>query len=151
MKKVKLFFLIGTCMITLFAACNKHNGDNTSKTTLQKLQAKWVFQKEYYHEYSNPGDYRDTTIGVTGDYVDFRADGKAYYYVAGLLGSDTATYTLLNDSQVVLTFNDGGGTTTFNDTATIQVLTDNALQLYVKTRTPAPSQDYYEYTDFFTK
>ena len=128
--------------LIIFTSCGKD--EPAAKTTLQKLQAKWTFQKEYYHDNYSGVDYRDTTYGVATDYADFRTDGKVYFKVGTYL--DTAGYSLIGDTKVVTMY---GGSTPYNDTALIQVLNDTQLQVYAKEFDVAP--DYYEYTDYFTK
>jgi hypothetical protein len=145
----KLHLVLGIVLFTgiIFSACKKDD-NNTSRTTTEKLQAKWNFQKEYYHEYDGT-DYRDTTIGISGDYADFRTDGKVYLHIAGF-GDDTASYSVIDDSKIVFVTPTGSGSSLNYDTATIQVLTDNSLQYHVKEPSNA-SINYYEYTDYFTK
>ena len=144
MKKTILFICSFVLSVLLFSACSKSKSDD-SPTTLQRLQAKWNYQKEYSHGYYSGVDSRDTTYATAGDYSDFRTDGKIYskfgiYY-------DTSSYSLLGDTKIITTYTDMG--VLYSDTANIIVLSDNQLQVYTKAFDPAP--DYYEYTDFFTK
>ena len=141
MKKTNVLFLAASCLVLLFAACKK---DDPQKTTLQKVQAKWTFQKEYYHENYGGVESRDTTIGNGTEYADFRTDGKVYSKIDSYL--DTASYSLLGDDRIIMTHI---SPYPFTDTASILVLNDTELQIYIKAFDPAPS--YYEFTDYFTK
>ena len=143
MKKTTLFFSLAAVVAILFSACKK---SSDSLTTLQRIQAKWAFQKEYYHDNYSGVDTRDTTYGVTGDYEDFRTDGKVYFKSG--IGLDTASYSLLGDTKIIMTYS-YPGYPSYSDTANIIVLNDNQFQIYVKEFDPAP--DYYEYTDYLTK
>ena len=142
----KATFLICTIVLSalLFSACKKSN--DVTITTLQRIQAKWAVDKEYYHDNYSGVDFRDTTYGVVGDYADYRTDGKVYYKIGSYL--DTASYALLGDTKIITTYS-SPGSSSYSDTATILVLTDNQFQLYVKEFDTAP--DYYEYTDYLTK
>lgn len=143
--KTAKFLSVAAIAVLIFSACKKDSATSTS--TLQKLQAKWNFQKDYYHEhYTGTPDYRDTTYGQAGDYVDFRTDGKVYSRISGGAYYDTSNYALLGDSKIVISY---GGSSPGSDTAEIQVLTDTQLQLHSKVYDPAP--DYYEDTQYFTK
>lgn len=144
--KTKKIILFGTFAVAaVFSACKK---DDPVKTTLQKLQAKWNFQVEYYHEnYGGTSTYDTTYASPTGEYVDFRTDGKAYFKYNGA-NYDTTAYSLIGDSKIVLS-SLPGSLFPFSDTADIQVLTDNKLQVYNKEFDPAP--DYYESTLVYTK
>jgi hypothetical protein len=139
MKSAMLFLATVAIFGILFSACKK--SDDTAKTTQQSLQGVWNFQKEYYHENYGGSEYRDTTIGVTGEYADFRTDGKIY--ISASTGNDTLSYSVLGNDKIVIAYS------SFNDTSTIQVLTDHALQLYTKEFDPSP--DFYEYTTYYTK
>ena len=75
MKKITSFFSLIAIAAILFSACKK----SSSPTTLQRIQAKWGLQKEYYHDNYGGVDSRDTTYGTSTDYADFRTDGKVYY------------------------------------------------------------------------
>ena len=142
MKKATQFLSLAVIAAILFSACNK---SDPAPTTLQRLQAKWNFQKEYYHEIYSGVETRDTTYAVAGDYADFRADGKVYSKNGS--SYDTTSYSLLGDNKIITTYSYGGFS--YNDTASIIVLNDNQLQVYSKTFDPAP--DYYEFTVFYTK
>ena len=143
MKRTTLFLAMMSILAFSLNACKKHH-DVAAQTTIQKLQAKWAFQKEYYHENYGGMEYRDTAYGEAGDYVDFRTDNKVY--TKNDVDLDTASYSLLGDDKIIVLYNDPFP---YSDTFNIQILTDNALQIYVKQFDTAP--DYFEATQFFTK
>ena len=136
------FLSFAAIVAILFAACKK---SDPAPTTLQRLQAKWTYQKDYYHQNYGGVDYRDTTYASPGDYSDFRTDGKVYSKYG--TSYDTSGYSLLGDTKIITSYTYLG--VPYYDTATIVVLNDTQLQVYSKVFDPAP--DYYEYTDFFTK
>jgi hypothetical protein len=140
MKKIKMSLAFAAIAAILFSACKKAD-DTPAKTTQQLVQGTWNFQKEYYHENYGGVEYRDTTIGLTGEYADFRTDGKIYFFAS--TGNDTLPYSVVGNDKIVIDYG------SFNDTSTIQVLTDHAMQLYTKEFDPSP--DFYEYTTYFTK
>jgi hypothetical protein len=143
MKRIILFFCSVILFTIVLTSCKK---SEDSPTTLQRIQAKWSIEKEYYHDKYGGIETRDTTIGVSTDYVDFRTDGKVYFKFGGTL--DTASYTVLGDTKIITTYS-GSGFSTYSDTAQILLLNDNQLQTYVKEFDPAP--DYYEYSDYLFK
>jgi hypothetical protein len=111
-----LVFISSVSLIT--SSCKKKDAE---KTTAQKLQNKWVFVNATDNNHYSGADHVITVSGNTGDYFDFRTDGKLYLRVQS--SPDTSTYVLLGDTKIIF---DG------TDTATIQTLTDNALKLYFK-------------------
>lgn len=139
MKLLTLLMASGVLATLLFSACNKKD-DATAQTTLQKLQYKWTFDKEYDNSFYGGLNHRDTTLGVAGDYFDFRTDNKMYVKVGAF--PDTLSYSLIGDTKIVFT---SGG---FHDTAVIQVLNATNLQFYGYSGTPS---SYDEYTDYLHK
>jgi hypothetical protein len=138
MKKIKLLSTAALALVVLFSACKK----DKDKTTQEKLQAKWNFNKEYSHSYYLGVDSRDTTYGA-GDYADFRGDGKVYTKFG--TSYDTTNYALLGDDKIIMTY---GTSTLYHDTVHIQVLNDNSLQTYSKYYSGV---NFDEYTDFYSK
>lgn len=134
MKKAFLFIAITAFSAILFSACKKDD----APTTAQRLQQKWIFEKTYSHgvEAGYP-DYRDTLIGVAGEYVDFRTNNLVYSYVDGVY--DTVPYSIISDSKLIV---DG-------DTTDIQVLDDTQCRLYSKIVSSATNYD--ESTVFLKK
>lgn len=134
--KTTLKLLIAVCVAGIFFSSCKKKDSTVFQTTLQKLQYKWTFDKEYYHDVYPGTDFRDTTLGVAGDYFDFRTDNKAYLKVGPYM--DTSAYYLLGDTKIVFS--------TFNDTIDIQVLNGTNLQMY--NRSDYAPSSYDETTDF---
>lgn len=125
MKTSKLLLAMGLGL-ALFASCKK---DDPAPTTAQRIQGIWKLDQtiSYYQSTGFPAT-RDTLFGRATDYIDFRADNKAYSFVDG--DFDTLNYSIINDNSLVL---DG-------DTAAIQTLTSTNFNLFVS--------DYVNATNF---
>jgi hypothetical protein len=128
-KKTLFVVLAGICV---FASCKKSDGKSTS----DKMIGKWQFVSDIEHASYNGVDYRDSTLGVTGNTMEFRNDGKAYLDL-GTYNRDSGSYKVIDDSHFVL--DDGTGP----DTLMIQTLTGNSFIMYNKT---LESFGYTEYT-----
>lgn len=130
--KLKYLFigLIGSALFVI-ESCKKDAVKE--KTTAEKIQAKWQIDNIISNDHTGGVDHKTTYTGNPFDYFDLRADGKAYSSFQGTM--NTSTYTVLNDSKIIM-----GGT----DTATIQNLTDHIFSLYEKTT--ISSTDYSEAT-----
>ncbi len=134
-KTIMLYLAITSCIFLQY--CKKSNEAET-KTTLQKIQAKWKI-----------ASIKDTTIiegiapiydeyyGSVEDYVDFRIDNKVYLLYNG--EKDTLSYKVLGEDKIV--FNN-------EDTAGIQTITASQLIFSVKLQIdPLPyPQNYYKFT-----
>ena len=131
MKLKHVFTALFGLMFFVFQACKKDAGKEN--TTTQKIQAKWQVDNVVSNDHTDGVDHKTTASGNSTDYVDFRSDGKTYSNFQGTM--DTSTYTILNDSKIII-----GGT----DTAIIQNLTDHVFILYQKITTS--STDYSEET-----
>ena len=117
--KSLLFILVLIFSISLITpSCKKKDAE---KTTAQKLQNKWTFLNATDNSHYSGTDHIITITGNSGDYMDFRTDGKVYLRLQS--SQDTSSYVLSGDTKIIF---DG------TDTATIQTLTDNALKLYFK-------------------
>jgi hypothetical protein len=138
MKTLKLLSATAIAVL-LFTACRKDDPAPTP-TTLQKLQAKWIFEKDIYHEFVGGVHSRDTIFGTGSDYMDFRTDNKAYYKLGNLY--DTANYALLGDTKLI-TWNDSD-----RDTTNINKLTDHQFQIFFR---EVDGADFYTDTTFFIK
>ncbi len=125
----------------IFVSCKKDDPTPAPLTTQQQVQGIWTFEKSIDHSFNSGISVRDTTIGVPGEYLDFRADNKVYSYID--TDYDTASYSILNNNKVILNYNFG-----YQDTLDIQALTSNRFQLYGKETFGA---DYYEFTLFLKK
>jgi len=136
--KTKTFFTLAL-FCTGFVACKKSDTTAIATTNQQKILGKWTFQQVVVNDVYSGTSNITTYPGDPGDYVDFRADGKAYVRVWS--SYDTSTYTFINDTKVRM---DPGG-----DTSDIVVLTSTALHLYQK-QVFAPG-DYSESTIYLRK
>ncbi len=130
MKKLFLFFVSVIMLAFIVESCKKKDKD-TSKTTLQKIQAKWSIESIIDNDYSSSEIYRDTTVGTAVDYIDFRSDGRVYSFIDNL--GDTAAYSLNGDTAINV----------YSESYRIQSLTDHMLTLYAKENDPL-SSDYSE-------
>ena len=114
-KKTMIFLLAGA---SVFPACKKT--ETTSQTTAQKVLGKWALVSEHSSETSQGRTINDIYIGMAGDYVDFRTDGKAYYYFDNAF--DTTTYKVISDNLMKVEW----------DTSTIKTLTGTSFILHNK-------------------
>lgn len=94
---MKKLILIAISLVT-FYACSKKDTDNT----LSKIRFNWQLDSIKNLTFVNnilDTNNSDTTVGVTGDYVDFRSDGKVYSKISENApdDKDTATYTYSNN------------------------------------------------------
>ncbi len=137
MKFLKLIILI-IISTTVMVACKK---DKAQRTTLERMQGQWKFQKEIYNESHSGVFYSDTAYGLPGDYIDFRTNGKIHFKFGNFI--DSANYILINESSFV-TYKGPD-----RDTASIILLTDNQFQYRSIKFDPAP--DFHEFTDFLTR
>ncbi len=125
MKTNRILFFVLLAAIS-FSACK----DDDEPTVQQRIQGVWTFDKTISREVIAGVETRDTTTGVSGDYVDFRSDNKAYSKIGGIF-YDTANYSIVGSNKIVF---DG-------DTLSIQSLTNNNLQFY--------GREDYSTTDYF--
>lgn len=89
------------CVVILFSmgiiACKKESTTQT-KTTQEKILGKWNLQSTAMNDYYNGTSHPDTIYFLPGEYIEFRADGKAYGYNSGSF--DTSVYGITNDSKI---------------------------------------------------
>ncbi|MEO5942194.1 MAG: hypothetical protein ABIP30_02430 [Ferruginibacter sp.] len=140
MKKLLLVISVITLSTILFSACKK--SDNSQGATNGSVQAKWSLDKDISDDYYLNVHNRDTTYGLSTDYIDFRADGKVYSKVDVSL--DTSNYQVLSNNKIVL----GGPNPLDKDTFDIQTLTSSQFVLHSKQFSGA---DYYEETVYLKK
>jgi hypothetical protein len=126
----KLLFLAIASM-ALFSACKKKD---VEKTTAEKITGSWKFINVTYNFFYGATSHLTSYDGITGDYFDFRADGKVYLQVRG--NKDTAAYSILSDNKIKF---DG-------DDFDIKVLTENQFIIYNKDIDPRTPTDYQEST-----
>ncbi len=79
------------------ASCDKDD-NNSTPTTLSRIQAKWGVASKVIDSTGTAGD--STYTGVAADYMDFKTDNKVYSQLNNV--KDTAAYSLTNDSTLVL-------------------------------------------------
>lgn len=120
MKKIIIPMAVATLIVFCITACKKTDNQQP-QTTLQKIQAKWQLQTYYSNDHFSGVDHIQNVTGTASDYLDFRPDGKVY---SSLLGSrDTVTYSLVNDTQLLI-----DGSTKYD----IKTLTSNSFVIYEK-------------------
>lgn len=127
MKKNYLFLGL-FIMLYFFSACEKKDDD-----TPGNLQGKWTFVSYVTNTYYSNKNHINTITGTTGDYMDFRTDGKLYVRFLGF--EDISAYTASGSNNVIL-----DGTDTFE----IKKLMGGQLVLYQKTHSSA--EEYTEQT-----
>ena len=99
MKTIKTTIIALVAVFSL-VSCKKDKANESEKTTTQKVQAKWNFTSQVTIS-TIPNEERNETItGKTGDYVEFRNDGK---YTSKIDADvETDVYTIDSDSQITL-------------------------------------------------
>ena len=112
------FLLIGVSAVC-FSSCKKDSTE--SQTTLQKIQHRWVFQREVDKGTGTGAQYIDTVKGITGDYYDFQADYRLFRRRQGI--ADTINYSVAGDSKIIFS-----SLFSLPDTFDIQVLDNNNFQ-----------------------
>ena len=130
-----------TALAAIILVSCKKDDPTPIPTTIQKIQAKWTFDKLTDLNIFMGTSTRDTLYGTAAEYVDFRTDNKVYSFIDS--DYDTASYTLLNDNKIIMFDNTG-----YRDTSDIRVLNINQLQLF---STGTYTNGYYENTLFLKK
>lgn len=121
MKAITTWVLTLIISVIVLSSCKKNDINYGNQTTLQKIQHKWIFDKQILVGTGTGNQYRDTTKGLTGDYYDFRTDNKLYRKVSNY--NDTLYYTLAGDTQIIFSTN-----YSVPDTFSIQVLSESNFQ-----------------------
>lgn len=121
MKKIITSVAVATLLIFCLSACKKSSDTQTPQTTLQKIQAKWQLENYYENDHYSGADHIKNTVGTSGDYLDFRSDGKVYTSLFGY--KDTVTYSLITDTQLLI-----DGVSKYD----IKTLTTNSFVIYGK-------------------
>jgi len=133
MKKRTIVSLL-SLSIVVFAACKKNN----DKSTAERLQGKWILQKEVWNNHNNT-DYKDSSSYTTRDnYMTFTSNNQVIYHDP-YSADDTVAFKMLNDQTLLID----------QDTITITKLTDTELNWYFKETYSAGR--WYEEWDTFTK
>ncbi len=122
---MKKTILMALAFTALLVACKK---DETNSSI--SIVGKWnsVSKVDWYTP-TGSSTQKDTTASHSGEYIDFRTDGKAYLcrWVSPSFYYDTATYTV-NGNNVIFASN----SSPVRDTAVVQTLTSNKLVFYNK-------------------
>lgn len=118
-----------TCA-ALFTACKK----DKEKTTAEKIQTTWNVNSYVFNDFYSNTAHPFSITGVAGDYVEFRADGKAYSKFGG--SKDTVAYSISGDNKIVFD----------SETYDIKTLTDNQFVMYSKLVTSTTPSEYEETT-----
>lgn len=126
-KNFNLAVTAAAAFALLFVIACKKDDNSPQKMIL----GKWRFISEYDAQFVNGQLEKDTIIGYSDEYYDFRSDGKVYMYYYP--DYDTFPYKVVNASTLIF---DG-------DTATIKTFTDKKLVLYDKA---VYGQNWYEAT-----
>ncbi len=122
MKKNIIAITIVAMAIIYLPACKKSSDIQPEpQTTFQKIQAKWQLVTHYENDHFAGVDHIKNTTGTATDYLDFRTDGKIYASFFGY--RDTVTYSLINDTQLLI-----DGTNKYD----IKTLTSNSFIIYGK-------------------
>ena len=131
MKKIILLCFLLFMMNII--SCKKNTGDNNALSITQKIQNRWNLAHIMNYVYAGMTtnlDYIDTlTVGTLGDYIEFKADQRAYSNIGGF--KDTNDYSILGDNKFVLG----------NDTFDISILTTNQFVLSISDRSSATWYD----------
>ena len=115
-----VLFSTGVILMLMIAGCKK--SDVTQATTQSRIQAKWTHASSQAIYYYNGASNTFNFMGQPGEYIDFRGDGKVYFYMGG--SYDTTAYGMISDSKIWMDTN--------ADIYDIRVLTGTDLQLYHK-------------------
>jgi hypothetical protein len=138
------FIAIAFFFASLFgiASCKKED----ERTTSEKLRAKWKLESYVFHRHENGVDSNwNSVMDDRAVYWDIRPDNKIYRMIDSLVMFRN-DYTLLNDTTLLLKYND-----TDEETFRIRNLTDTALHLYIKTLYQNNPANYIERNISFTK
>lgn len=105
--------IVGTFAVAAFFISCKKEEDNTSSAS---IQGKWNMSKFYFESKENGVLDSATIPSASGDYVDFRADGKSYSRYTNPFTNevelDTIAFSLLGSNKLI--FTDDSGSDTFN-------------------------------------
>jgi hypothetical protein len=116
MKRVIISFFVLALLGVSTSSCKK----DKVPTLQDKVTGKWLIETYEYNDHFAGIDHRYTMTGTAAEYMDFRNDGKMYYYFGG--GHDTLTYSILSQTEMKL---DG-------TLCQIRILTDNKFKFYYR-------------------
>jgi hypothetical protein len=116
MKKVLTYLFAFTFSAVLFSSCTKEK----PPTLQDKVTGKWLIETFDYNDHFSGMDHQYVMTGTPDEYMDFRKDGKLYYYFGG--GHDTIAYTIKSPTEMTLEGNPGQ----------IHILTDKTFKFYFR-------------------
>ncbi|MBO9672003.1 MAG: hypothetical protein J7577_01055 [Sphingobacteriaceae bacterium] len=117
----KLALLTSIVLFIAINGCKKEKVEDPPKTTAQKIQGKWNITSIIEKEVSTNGTFTNNHSGTSGEYVEFKTDGKVYTKRDGQ-SLESLTYTVNSDTQITI---DG-------DVHDIKTLTENSFVIYHK-------------------
>jgi hypothetical protein len=87
-----------TCSVLMitFSSCKK----DKDPTLQDRVSGKWLIENYEYNDHFNGTDHPYVMTGTAAEYMDFRKDGKMYYYFGG--GHDTLSYTMVSETKMIL-------------------------------------------------
>lgn len=134
MKSIKTTFaaLVLAILVMPLVSCKKESATQP-KTTQEKLLGKWNWISEVTNDYYGGMPHITTYNFPTGDYMEFKSDGKVTQYNSG--SAMTYDYGIIGDTKIWLVV--------ANNIYELKALTASDLQLYKKDVSGA---DYYEST-----
>ena len=133
--KLQTLLFTAVSFTSMLLSCSKDNEDMVS--TSAKIQNKWQIDSVVINEQINGNSNTETRPGKTGDYIEFRSDGRMITYFQGV--TDNSSFVVKNDSVIVI-----GG-----DSAHIEELTENKFVLF--TRAAAGGVGFIEITYYLSK
>lgn len=128
MKEKLLSFIILT-IIVLVISCKKDEATNSSANT-PTIIGKWTYDNWVdWSTVTGSPIKKDTSFAHTGEYADFRTDGKVYSrnWHNSVYSYDTSNFVVKGTSLIVSYPNAGYSK---SDTAEIKTLTTSKLTLY---------------------
>jgi hypothetical protein len=120
--------LTGLTAFALFiSACSKSTRHPYSASIVNKWS---LVNTVYWWTAIGTPTQRDTANAHSGEYSDFRSDGKSYSYTwdGAAYSYDTTDYRIINGNSELIPEANGIST----DTLVIKTLTGNSLSLYLK-------------------
>jgi len=124
----KLYIIIFSISLI---ACSKEQSSSSDSTAISLilLQHKWNIESVRVYPTADITGTSLYTFNPTGNYEDFRADGKVYTYGGSpVVSYDTFAFKLLPDAKTLLVYEIKNVITNTNaDTMHIQTLTSNSF------------------------
>jgi hypothetical protein len=133
---MKKLLFVAIASLALFSACKKKD---VEKTTAEKVVGVWKISSIVENDFYAGTNHFSTYNGVSGDYYDFRTDGKVYIKEGTY--NDVLPYSIISDVKLKFDGLDYD----------IKTLNDNQFVMYVKDVDPVVTANIYEATYTFTK